>query len=108
MKISKEQLTQIIKESLDEGGFQGDDPSWAGDPLDRPVGAREFIGEEVADALEGALKEYLREKDLDPGVANNIMLDVEEQLLDVAIAVSETIGDHRGHNPRTELQEKKK
>jgi len=106
MKITKKQLTQIIKEELDEGGFQGDGPS--SDPFAQPAGAREFIGEEVADALVGALKEYLREKDLDPGVANNIMFDVEEQLLDVAIAVSETIGDHARLDPRFELQEKKK
>ncbi len=92
MKITKEQLTKIIKEELE--GLDG-----------QPAGPREMLGNDIAGALEGALKELLGQKDLDPGVLNNIMLDVEDQLLDVAVAVSDAVGDHTDLPSRPETDD---
>jgi len=90
MKITKKQLTKIIKEELE--GLHG-----------QPAGPREMLGNDIAGALEGALEGLLKQKDLDPGVLNNIMLDVEHNLLDIAIAVSDVVGDHTDLPPRPEL-----
>ena len=92
MKITKKQLTQIIKESLE--GLHG-----------QPAGPREMLGNDIAAALEGAILELLKQKDLDPGTLNNIMLDVEHRLLDVAIDISDTVGDHTDLPSRPETDD---
>ncbi len=89
MKITKEHLMNIIKEELE--GLHG-----------QPAGPRETLGNDIAAALEGAILELLKQKDLDPGTLNNIMLDVEDRLLDVAIDISDTVGDHTDLPPRPE------
>lgn len=77
------------------------------DLLNRPAGRRELLGDAVADVLEGALKGYLDEMNLEPGVLRNIMLDAEEQLLDVAIAVSQAVATHSNFEPE-EVRESEK
>lgn len=77
------------------------------DLLNRPASRRELMGDAVADVLEDALKGYLGEMNLDPGVLKNIMLDAEEQLLDVAIAVSQAVATHSNFEPQ-EMKESDK
>jgi hypothetical protein len=64
------------------------------DDLERPASRREHLGDAITDALVLALEEFLKPYDLDPGVEYDIMLDAEEGLLDVGIAVSQAIGTH--------------
>lgn len=69
---------------------------------------REHLGDAVAQVLEDALSDFLEAYDLDPGVKNNIMLDVEEDLLDAAIAVSHALGTHARFSGDEMMQESKK
>jgi len=93
MKIKKTRLQEIIQEEYTRHEKMKLRESIEG--LDgKPPSKRELIGNELASSLEGALEQFLVGQGIDTGVITNVMLDVEDKLLDVAIAVSHTIKNH--------------
>lgn len=101
MRISKKRLQNIIKEEYalyekNKKKLNESESDEIDDMFNRPASRREHLGDAIAHVLEGALRSYLSEMKLEPRTFKRIMLDVEEDILNVAIIASKLIGRSKG------------